>query len=185
MAGRRSAGARIAFPLVLGAAVTAGLYVFGTQHVPDYGTSLFGRSGPDTLSLKSWLATALLALAAIQLVLALWMYAKLPRISVPARNVGGVHRTVGLVALLLTLPIAYHCVLAYGVQTQFDTRVAVHSVAGCFLYGAIAAKILVVRLGGFPGWVLPVAGGAVVTLVAVLWYTSALWYFNDFALPFS
>jgi hypothetical protein len=27
------------------------------------------------------------------------------------------------------------------------------------------------------------AGGAVVVLVAVLWYTSALWYFSDYSLP--
>ena len=185
MAIRRSNGAWLASPLVLGAAVTAGLYLFGTQHVPDYGTSLFGRSGPDTLSLKSWLATALLGLAAVQLLLALWMYGRLPRIPASSRNVGRVHRTVGVMALILTLPIAYHCALAYGVQTHFDTRIAVHSVAGCFLYGAIAAKVLVVRLGRFPGWVLPLAGGTVVTLVAVLWYTSALWYFDDFTLPFS
>jgi len=34
-----------------------------------------------------------------------------------------------------------------------------------------------------PGWALPVAGGTLVVTVAVLWYTSALWYFNDFKLP--
>ena len=47
------------------------------------------------------------------------------------------HRTIGIVAILLTLPIAYHCALAYGVQTHIDARIAVHSIVGCFLYGAI------------------------------------------------
>jgi Family of unknown function (DUF6529) len=28
-----------------------------------------------------------------------------------------------------------------------------------------------------------VAGGTLVTLVAVLWYASALWYFDNFSLP--
>ena len=47
---------------------------------------------------------------------------------------------MGVAAILLTLPIAYHWILAYGVQTHIDRRVAVHSLAGCFLYGAIAAS---------------------------------------------
>jgi hypothetical protein len=45
------------------------------------------------------------------------------------------HRLVGLCALVLTLPIAYHCAFAYGVQTHVDARVAVHSSAGCFFTG--------------------------------------------------
>jgi hypothetical protein len=65
----------------------------------------------------------------------------------------------------------------------FDARIAVHSIAGCFLYGAFAAKMMIVRSRRLPGWVLPLAGGTLVTLVAVLWYTSALWYYNGFNLP--
>jgi uncharacterized membrane protein HdeD (DUF308 family) len=72
--------------------------------------------------------------------------------------------------------------LAYGVQTT-SARVVVHSLAGCFLYGAFVAKVTVVRSRGFPGWALPPAGGTLALLVAVLWYTSALWNFNDFSLP--
>jgi hypothetical protein len=34
-----------------------------------------------------------------------------------------------------------------------------------------------------PGWGLPLAGGTLVVLVAVLWYTSAFWYFDDYSLP--
>jgi len=34
-----------------------------------------------------------------------------------------------------------------------------------------------------PGWALPLVGGSLVVVVAVLWYTSALWYFHDFTLP--
>jgi Family of unknown function (DUF6529) len=167
----------------LAAAFAAGLYAFGTSHTPDYSISLFGRTGPDTLSLKSWLATGVLALAGVQIALALWMYRKLPRIRPPTSRVGNVHRTIGVAAFLLTLPIAYHCAFAYGVQTDLDTRVAVHSLAGCFFYGAFAAKLLIVRSRRFPGWTLPVAGGTLAVLVVALWYTSALWYFNDFSLP--
>jgi hypothetical protein len=174
---------RILVPVGLGLAVVAGLYAFGTQHTPDYGISLFGRTGTDTLPLKSWLATALLGLAAAQLASALWIYGRLPGLHVGGRAVSRTHRAIGTIAILLTLPIAYHCALAYGVQTHVDTRIAVHSIVGCFLYGAIVAKLLIVRLDPLPHWILPLAGGTVVSLVAVLWYTSALWYFNDYSLP--
>jgi Family of unknown function (DUF6529) len=181
---RLEATARLLLPVGLAFAIPAGLYVFGTQHVPDYsGTTLFGRTATDTLPLKSWLATGLLTLAILQLGLALWLYGRLPGIGVAALRTGDVHRAVGIVAILLTLPIAYHCAFAYGVKTDIDTRVAVHSLAGCFLYGAIAAKLVIVRSRRLPGWVLPLAGGTLVALVAVLWYTSALWYFNNYSLP--
>jgi hypothetical protein len=173
----------LSLPLVVGAAVTGGVYVFGTQHVPDYSTSLFGQTAADTLPLKSWLGTGLLALAGVQLALALWMYGRLPGAGVAPLRAATGHRLVGACALLLTLPIAYHCAFAYGVQTHLDTRVAVHSLAGCFLYGAFAAKVTIVRSERYPGWAFPLAGGILVTLVAVLWYTSALWYFNDYRLP--
>jgi hypothetical protein len=167
------------------ALVAVGLYVFGTQHTPDYTTSLFGQSGQGTLSLKSWLATGVLAFAAVQLGLALWMYGKLPGIGVAPPQVGPVHRAIGAAAILLTIPIAYHCAFAYGVQTKLDARIAVHSIAGCFLYGAFAAKLVFVHSPRWrgPRWALPLAGGTLVATVVVLWYTSALWYFNDFRLP--
>ena len=167
------------------AIVGVGLYAFGTQHTPDYSTSLFGQSGPDTLSLKSWLATGVLAFAVLQLGLALWMYGRLPGIGIAPPQVGPVHRAFGVAAILLTIPIAYHCAFAYGVQTKVDTRIAVHSVAGCFLYGAFVAKVVFVRSPSWrvPSWALPVLGGTLAATVGVLWYTSSLWYFNDFKLP--
>jgi hypothetical protein len=165
--------------------VGVGLYVFGTRHTPDYTTSLFGQAGPDTLSLKSWLATGVLAFAVIQLALALWMFGKLPGVRAAPPEVSTFHRVFGSAAILLTIPIAYHCAFAYGVQTHIDTRIAVHSIAGCFLYGAFVAKVVLVRSPGWrvPRWGLPLLGGLLVVTVAVLWYTSALWYFNDYKLP--
>jgi hypothetical protein len=175
---------RLGLSAALALAIPVGLYIFGTEHVPDYsGTALFGRTAADTLPLKSWLATGLLAFAVIQLGLALWMYGKLPGIGAASARMGNVHRAVGVAALLLTLPIAYHCAFAYGVKTNVDSRIAAHSLAGCFFYGAVAAKLTVVRARRLPGWTLPLAGGTLVVLVAVLWYTSALWYFNNFSLP--
>jgi hypothetical protein len=92
------------------------------------------------------------------------------------------HRLAGVTAILVSLPVAYHCMRAYGVQT-FDARIAVHSIAGCFVYGAFVAKLTIVRSKRLPGWTLPLAGGLLVTTVAVLWYTSALWSYNDFSVP--
>jgi hypothetical protein len=83
---------------------------------------------------------------------------------------------------LLSLPVAVQCILAYGVQLN-GPRVAVHSLAGCFFYGAFAAKMLIVRSRRLPGWALPVVGGLLVTLVVVIWYSGALWYFAGFRLP--
>ena len=170
----------LVLPLLLGLAVAGALYVFGRNHTPDYGISLFGRTGVDTLSLKSWLGTGLLALAATQVALALWMYGRL-RVAAPS-GLPTAHRLTGIGLLLLSGPIAYHCMFAYGVQTT-SARVVVHSLAGCFFYGAFVAKVSVVRSRRFPGWALPLAGGTLALLVAVLWYTSSLWDFNDFSLP--
>ena len=181
MAAAAHRATRLAPPL-LAAAVSAGVYVWAKSVTPDYGTSLFGQTATDTLPLKSWLATAVLALALLQVYTALWLYGRIRRGRARPRRLGTVHRLTGIGAILLTLPIAYHCLFAYGFQ-DFSTRVLVHSLAGSFIYGAIAAKVLVVRSRTLPGWALPAAGGIVVTAVVVLWYSSALWYFNDHSVP--
>jgi hypothetical protein len=100
----------------------------------------------------------------------------------PPKRVATAHRVAGAAAILLTLPVAYHCMFAYGVRT-FDARVAAHSFAGAFVYGAIVAKLTIVRWKSLPTWMLPVAGGVLVGLVALLWYTGALWYFQGMKLP--
>lgn len=174
---------RYALPLGLGLGVAAVLYVIGTQAAPHVTPADYERSLTDVVPLKSWLATGLLALAAAQAGLALWIYGKLPRVDAAERRVVRIHRGVGILAVTLSIPIALHCVVTYGVHTNLSARVAIHSLAGCFLYGAIVAKLVVIRLGRYPRWVLPVAGGTLVTLVAVLWYTAALWYFNGYSLP--
>jgi len=123
-----------------------------------------------------------LALAVVQVLLALWMYRKLPLADRPPRPVPLAHRVGGYAAFALTVPIAVHCLIAYGVQLT-SPRVAVHSVAGCFFYGAFTAKVLLVHSRRLPGWALPAAGGTLAVIVGVLWYTSALWYYNGYELP--
>ena len=152
---------RYGLVLGLGTAVAGALYLIGTQATPHVTPADYEHSLTDVAPLKSWLATALLALAAAQAGLALWIYGKLPRLGAADRPVVRVHRTVGVLAVALSIPIALHRVITYGVHTDLSARVAIHSIAGCFLYGGIVAKLLVIRLGRFPRWVLPVAGGTV------------------------
>jgi Family of unknown function (DUF6529) len=170
-------------PLLLLAVVTAAICIVGRSITPNYsGTALFGRTATDTLPLKSTLATVVLGLAGFQLLSATWIYGRLPGLGSRPGWLPPLHRLAGVTAILVSLPVAYHCMRAYGVQT-FDARIAVHSIAGCFVYGAIVAKLTIVRSKRLPGWTLPLAGGALVATVAVLWYTSALWYYNDFSVP--
>ncbi|WP_234443711.1 DUF6529 family protein [Streptomyces sp. NRRL B-24484] len=168
---------------LLPVAVTLGLYWYGRALTPDYTSSLFGEQGNDATRLKSQLGSALFALALVQLLLALWIYGRLPGAPSPApRRVPTAHRLGGLIAFLLSLPIAQHCLVTYGVQLS-SPRVALHSITGCVLYGAFVAKVIVVRHRRLPGWALPLAGGVLVCAIGVLWYTGALWYLNGYQAP--
>ncbi|MFG2794618.1 DUF6529 family protein [Streptomyces sp. NPDC048419] len=172
----------LALGVLLPFAVAAALYAFGRSHTPDYASSLFGRRGNDANELKAQLGSALMGIAIVQLLLALWMYRRLPGAGAAPRPVHTVHRVGGFAAFLVSLPIAYHCITAYGVQLT-GTRTALHSVTGCVLYGAFVAKVLVVRSRRLPGWALPAAGGVLVTAIVVLWYSAALWFLNGYDVP--
>src|SRR5579859_1064071 len=173
---------RFAIIALAGAVVALVLYIIGRVHTPNYAIGLFGQYGLSAYALKSALATAALGLAVVQVLLALWIYRKLPFAGRAPKPVGRTHRIVGTVLVLLTLPIAIHCFLAYGVVLT-NTRVVIHSIAGCVFYGAFVAKVLLVKSRRLPGWALPVAGGLLALLVALLWYTSALYYYNGFSVP--
>jgi hypothetical protein len=176
----RSAGWRLtAAAALLAIAVTVAIYVSGRVIQPDYTFSLLGA---DPIPVKSLLATIVLGLAVLQVLLALWVFGRLPLAGSPPRPVPLIHRLAGFAAFAVTVPIALHCLVAYGVQLT-SPRVAIHSIAGCFFYGAFTAKVLLVQSRRLPGWVLPVAGGTLAVLVVMLWYTSALWYYNGYQLP--
>src|SRR4029078_1946138 len=97
-----------------------------------------------------------------------WIFRKLPW-SKPAW-VNPVHRWSGRLAFLLTLPVAYHCIFKLAFQDP-SPRVLAHSLFGCAVYGAFAAKVTIVRLHNFPRFVLPVAGGPLFALVGGRWST--------------
>ncbi|MFG2291755.1 DUF6529 family protein [Streptomyces sp. NPDC048603] len=179
---RPEAGLALALAFAAAAAVFVAVFLFGRANTPDYTAALFGRTGTDAVRLKAQLATGCLGLAVLQLLLALWMYRRLPGVRRVPGPVPVTHRIVGVVLFALTVPIAVQCVQAYGVQLT-GSRAAVHSIAGCFFYGAFAAKVLLVQSRRLPGWALPLAGGALVVVLVVVWYTSALWYFNGDSVP--
>src|SRR5216683_4331479 len=179
---KRPATVRVAIIGLIGAAVALVLYIIGLLHTPNYAVGLFGATGLGVYRLKSALANVALGLAVVQVLLALWIYRKLPLAGRAPKPVGMSHRIIGAIALAVTLPVAIHCFMAYGVVLT-DPRIMIHSIAGCVLYGAFVAKVLLVQSKKLPGWALPVAGGLLALVIALLWYTSALWYYNGFKVP--
>jgi hypothetical protein len=130
------------------------------------------------LEMKAWLTTAAAALVVVQVVSALAMWGRLPGVRAAPGWATGLHRWSGTVAFLLTLPVAFHCVWSLGFEDE-STRVLVHSVAGCVLYGVFAAKMLALRVRGLPSVTVPVLGGLLAGVVVVLWFSSALWFFGQ------
>jgi hypothetical protein len=110
------------------------------------------------------------------------MYGRISGVTGP-RWLPGLHRWSGRTAFLLAIPVAVHCLYALGWQT-YDVRVLVHSIAGCAFFGAFTVKMLALSRKGIPGWVLPVLGGAVFTLLVLLWITSSLWFFTTVGVRF-
>jgi hypothetical protein len=128
---------------------------------------------------KAWFATAAVALGVVQVSTGARIFGKLQRVIPIGRpRINRVHRWSGRLAILLTLPVAFHCIFILGFKTT-DTRVLVHSILGSFVYGVIVVKVFFVRDRDHPRWVLPVVGGTLFTTLALLWSTSAYWYFTN------
>jgi hypothetical protein len=158
------------------------LGVYGKEHHPS--GKVISTLGFDSLiQMKVLLATVVGILALGQLVGALALYGRLP--VKPPAWLGTAHRATGMLAILLSLPVAYHCLWSLGFQSGGTTpaRVVIHSVAGCAVYGALVVKVVAVRSRSAPGWLLPVAGGLLfAAIVAVVW-TSSIWYFGAHGWP--
>jgi Family of unknown function (DUF6529) len=129
----------------------------------------------DTIHMKAWLATGAITLALSQGLSAARLF-ELFHWAPSGRFWGRMHRISGYLVILLTLPVAYHCIFLLGFDTA-SPRVAVHSVLGSAFYGAFVVKVILVRSRGFPGWALPVAGGLLLVILVGLWLTSSLYFF--------
>ena len=130
----------------------------------------------DPVHLKAGFATGAAILACFQVFSAAWIFRKLPWRK-PAW-VNPAHRWSGRLAFVFTLPVAYHCIFKLGFQHP-TTRVLLHSLLGCGVYGGYASKVTIVRLHRFPRPVLPLAGGVLFATLIGVWYTSALWLYRQ------
>lgn len=171
----RGSGTLVAL-LLVGAAVSVALGVYGRQHEPSFEPiSTFGF--PTLLDMKSWFSTGAVALGVVQVATAARIYERIGRGPSP-RGVNLTHRVSGALAVLVSLPVAYHCLWSLGFGT-YDTRVWVHSLLGCAFYGVFVTKMLALRTGRLPGWAVPLLGGALFTVLVGVWTTSALWFFTN------
>jgi hypothetical protein len=178
---RRPSRAWLALPLLLFALIslTIGIVAGRTVRSP-YSAPFFRLFFSDTLHMKVWLVTAALILGFFQLLTAARIY-ELLRFPPKGRLYSIVHRFSGSVAIILTLPVAYHCIFLLGFGT-YEPRVLVHSLLGSTIYGTFVAKVLFVQSGRFPGWALPIAGGVLFATLLGLWLTSAFWFFGMFGI---
>jgi Family of unknown function (DUF6529) len=161
--------------VALGAVAAVGLGVFGKLHEPQYfSINLAGFS--SGLAAKAWLSTVAMLLALFQLVSAFAMYRLIPGGKAPAW-MGTAHVWSGRLAVLVSVPVAVHCLYALGFQS-YDSRVLFHSLFGCFFYGAFVTKMILLTRKSLRGWVIPIAGGLLFFALVYVWLTSALWFFD-------
>jgi hypothetical protein len=174
-----AAAPRLLLAAGLGAAIALGLGIYGNVHDPSQ-KLVFTLFFSSTIALKVWFATVALGFAVLQVLLALWLYGRLPW-SAPGW-VGPAHRISGRLAFLVSLPVAYHCLWSLGFQDT-NTRVLLHSLLGCSVYGAFAAKVTIVRSRGLPAIALPIAGGLLFAALVAVWLTSGLWFVRHNGFP--
>jgi hypothetical protein len=177
----RPARSGLLLAVAAGTLVSVGLGVYGRLHEPTFfAINIAGFS--SGVAAKAWLATAAFVLALVQLGSAMVMYGRFPRITAPPW-IGGLHRWSGRVAVLVTVPVAVHCLYALGYEDS-TPRVLVHSLAGCFLYGVFVTKMLVLQQPRSPRWSLPLCGGLLFTALTAVWLSSAVWFFSTSGLSF-
>ena len=130
---------------------------------------------------KAWLATGAFVLAFVQVLTASRMWGKLERfVPLSFSTSRRIHRWSGRIALLLTLPVIFHCVMILGFETTGPTG-----------HGALHRRLLHLRRGRgetardpAPQPQLPVVGaprarGTLAAVLTTLWLTSSLWYFTN------
>ena len=156
---------------VIGTAVSIGLGAYGRLHAPSgHAVNVAGFS--SGAAAKAFLASIVMALAIVQTITAMGIYGRIP---LRGPWVGAVHRWSGRLAVLISVPVAVHCLYALGFEA-YDGRVIAHSLFGCFFYGAFVFKMLILTRDDSPKWALPLAGGLVLSGVTALWVTGVFYF---------
>jgi hypothetical protein len=122
----------------------------------------------NVTEVKVVLATVVAALAVYQLVLAAVSYGKARPRFLESGPATWAHRAVGDTLLVLAVLVAVACISFYGWEEG-----GAHAVFGCLVLGALAAKVLAVRVGGSSSPLLPWIGIALFGLLMATWWTSA------------
>jgi hypothetical protein len=170
---------KLVVPSLIGGLVALTLGIYGGLHHPTgVVVNIAGFSSAGYV--KSWLASAATVFAIFQVISALMMYGKIPRVSAPSW-IGRAHQWSGRIAFVLAVPVAINCLYGLGFQT-YSTRVLIHSLLGCAFFGAFTVKMLILPKRGVPGWALPVAGAVVFLALVGIWFTSAYWFFSTFGI---
>ena len=122
----------------------------------------------NVTEVKVVLASVLLALALYQVALAAVSYGRVrPRFLQPGPATWA-HRAAGDTILVIAVLVATACIAYYGFEEG-----GAHAVFGTLLLGALALKVLAVRVGGSSSPLLPWIGAALLGLFAATWLTSA------------
>jgi hypothetical protein len=169
------AGGLFAGAVVVGCLLSLILGWYGNHHQPAFNTS-FTLGFANQIAMKAWLALVVGVLAVVQVMTSFGIYGKFGRERSAAITL--THRISGLVAVIVSLPIAFTCLWSLGFQ-DYSTRVMLHSVFGCLFYGAFVAKMLALRIKGLPGWAIPVIGGATFAILVGVLSTSMVWWFTS------
>jgi hypothetical protein len=121
----------------------------------------------NVTEVKVVLATVVVALAVYQLVLAAVSYGKVRPRFLESGPATWAHRAAGDTILVLAVLVALACVGFYGWEG------GVHAVLGCLVLGALAAKVMAVRIAGSSSSLLPWIGIILFGLFIATWWTSA------------
>ena len=122
----------------------------------------------NVTEVKVVLATVIVALAIYQLVLAAVSYGKVRPRFLESGPATWAHRAAGDTILVLAVLVALACIGFYGWEEG-----GAHAIFGCLVLGALATKVLAVRIGGSSSPLLPWIGIALFGLFVATWLTSA------------
>ena len=174
--GPNRAGAWLAGAVLVGCLVSLVLGLFAKYHDPSH-EPITTLGFPSLVQMKVWLAVIAGIFACVQLVTALGMYGKFGS-GMSSKGVAITHRASGVIAVIVSLPVAISCLWVLGYQ-DYSNRVIAHSIFGCLFYGAFVAKMLSLKIKGLPGWAIPVLGGLTFAILVGVLATSAFWWLTN------